>query len=111
MVHQGDIDTAYPYWDVRLRSSWRLRFDLSRRLHDLRLVGLWMRCRARAALLFVCKKDGAIRMVIDGRKAFSLHRRPPAVGLAAGAHGAPWSRVLIDARRAAGLHASRRAGL
>ena len=81
MIDSGDIAPVYPYWDVNLRRSKKLRTFLFRRLLELGLVGLRRRCRSRASIFFAKKKDGTQRMVIDGREPSSLHSRPPHVGL------------------------------
>ena len=74
LVDNNDIEPVYPYWDVVLRRSRVKRLDLLKRLMSVGLVGLRLRIRARAALFFVEKKDGSLRLVVDGREASSLHR-------------------------------------
>ena len=85
MIESGEITPVYPYWDVVLRRSRRKRLDLFRRLMDAGLVGLRQRIRARAGIFFVTKKDGSLRMVVDGREPSSFHRRPPHTGLGSAA--------------------------
>ena len=77
----GEVPPIYPYWDVRLRQSPALRLKLFKDLIACGLVGLRLRLRARAALFFVAKKDGTLRMIVDAREASAMCRRPPRTAL------------------------------
>ena len=81
LVDAGNIQPVYPYWDVNLRHRRQLRLDLFRQLMKVGLVGLRLRIKARASLFFVTKKNDQLRLVVDGREASSLHKRPPSIGL------------------------------
>ena len=81
LVDSGDMAPVYPYWDVVIASNRAKRMDLFKRLMHVGLVGFRRRIQARASLFFVGKKDGSLRLVVDGREASSLHRRPPHASL------------------------------
>eukprot|EP00972_Heterocapsa_arctica_P043067 6349438-Heterocapsa_arctica.AAC.1 len=72
---------------------------------DAGLVGLRRRIRARAGLFFVTKKDGSLRMVVDGREPSSFHLRPPhtGLGLAAAISSLDLSAAALDATHPPGL--------
>ncbi|CAK0861131.1 unnamed protein product, partial [Prorocentrum cordatum] len=85
MVEAGELPPIYPYWDANLRRDPVLRLGLFKQLMRIGLVGVRTRCRARASIFFVGKKDGSLRMVIDGREPSALHRRPPRTELGSAA--------------------------
>ena len=85
MVEAGELAPVYPFWDVNLRRDPELRLDLFKKLIRIGLVGVRTRCRARASIFFVGKKDGTLRMVIDGREPSAMHRRPPRTELGSAA--------------------------
>eukprot|EP00959_Pyramimonas_sp_CCMP1952_P018625 393377-Pyramimonas_sp.AAC.1 len=85
MTETGELAPVYPFWDVNLRRDPKLRLDLFKRLIRIGLVGVRTRCRARASIFFVGKKDGSLRMVIDGLEPSAMHRRPPRAELGSAA--------------------------
>ena len=85
LVDSGHIQPVTPFWDMNLRHRRSVRIDLFKKLMAVGLVGLRLQIRARAALFFVEKKDLSLRLVVDGREASALHRRPPSVGLGSAA--------------------------
>ena len=85
MAEAGELPPVYPFWDVNLRRDADLRLGLFKKLIRIGLVGVRTRCRARASIFFVGKKDGTLRMVIDGREPSALHRRPPRTELGSAA--------------------------
>ena len=85
MEETGALQPVTPFWDIVLRHKRHLRLELFKRLIQTGLVGLRLRIRSRAALFFVAKKDGTLRLIVDGREASMLHRRPPSVGLGSAA--------------------------
>ncbi|CAK0812480.1 unnamed protein product, partial [Prorocentrum cordatum] len=86
MVESGELPPVYPFWDVNLRRDPALRLDPFKKLMRIGLVGVHTRCRARASIFFIGKKDGSsLRMVIDGREPSSMHRRPPRTELGSAA--------------------------
>ena len=66
-----------PYWDPKLRRSRKIRFALYKELFRLGILTFRSGIKAKAALFFVKKKDGTIRLIVDGRQANAYHRRPP----------------------------------
>ncbi|CAK0884216.1 unnamed protein product [Prorocentrum cordatum] len=85
MTETGELAPVYPFWDVNLRREPKLRLDLFKKLIRIGLVGVRARCRARASIFFVGKKDGSLRMVIDGQEPSAMHRRPPRTELGSAA--------------------------
>jgi len=71
------IQPVTPYWDPVLKRNRRARLDFIRRLHAVGLVGFRLSIRGRIGAFCVGKKDGSLRLVLDGREPSSLHRRPP----------------------------------
>ncbi|CAK0836100.1 unnamed protein product, partial [Prorocentrum cordatum] len=96
MTEAGELlAPVHPFWDVNLRRDPKLRLDLFKKLIRIGLVGVRTRCRVRASIFFVDKKDGSrTRMVIDGREPSAMHRRPPRTEL--GSSAAP-SGLCFDA--------------
>ena len=78
---QGLLPQIRPYWDPVLRWNRSVRIRLSCRLAAMGLIGFRLSILARVALFFVGKKDGGLRMVVDGREPSALHRPPPHVNL------------------------------
>ena len=76
-----DLILPRPYWDPILSGSAKQRRALLAHLLSIHIVGPHLQQKAPAGLFFVWKKDGCIRMVIDGRQANLLQRRPPRVYL------------------------------
>ena len=76
-----DLVLPEPYWDPVLAHNSEKRHGLFRLLLSLRIAGAHLQSKAPAGLFFVWKKDGCIRMVVDGRQANLLQRRPPRVYL------------------------------
>ncbi|CAK0814825.1 unnamed protein product, partial [Prorocentrum cordatum] len=102
LTEQGLITPARPYWGPRLRHDRAARRDIVMRLRAVGLVGFRLGIRAQIGAFFVAKKDGMLRLVIDGREASSLHRRPPHSALgSAGAQAGP--ALSPSALRRAGL--------
>ena len=58
LIDNGEIAPVYPYWDIVFSKSRLKRLDLFRRLYSIGLLGLRLRSRARASILFVAKRDG-----------------------------------------------------
>ena len=52
-------------------------FNFFKDLPAVGLVSFTRRIRARVAPFFVTKKNGDLRLVIDGKEPSALHRRPP----------------------------------
>eukprot|EP00973_Karenia_brevis_P094274 12421627-Karenia_brevis.AAC.1 len=72
--HDGQVT---PYWDPKPRFSRLERLRLFERLRVLKLVGFRQAIRGRVGRFFVSKKDGTLRMIIDGRESSRLCRKPP----------------------------------
>ena len=75
------IQPITPYWDPVLRHNRKARIDFIKRLHAVGLVGFRLAIRGRIGAFCVGKKDGSLRLVLDGREPSSLHRRPPHTAL------------------------------
>ncbi|CAK0851311.1 unnamed protein product [Prorocentrum cordatum] len=63
------------------------------------LVGVWARCRGRAGIFFAGKKDGSLRVVVDGREPSATRRRPPRTELGS---AAALSGLCLDSDRPGG---------
>ncbi|CAK0850366.1 unnamed protein product, partial [Prorocentrum cordatum] len=72
MVEAGELAPARPFWGANLRGDPTLRLDLSMEL-------------MRIGIFFVGKRDGTLRMAIDGRGPSAMHRRPPRTELGSAA--------------------------
>ena len=70
-----------PYWDPTLRKDTRQRAELFHKLADLKILSLRARARAFDGLLFVKKKDGMIRLIVNARRANRYHARTPRTSL------------------------------
>lgn len=68
---------ARPYWDPALSRSRAERGRLIQKLHGAHLISWRLRARASVGVFCVGKKDGSLRLVLDGRIPSALHRRPP----------------------------------
>lgn len=70
-----------PYWDVTLdpaRKANRPRLlALLLRLAEMQMVVGVRRKESCVGMLFVAKKTGALKIIIDGRQPNSFHRAPP----------------------------------
>ncbi|CAK0888003.1 unnamed protein product, partial [Prorocentrum cordatum] len=75
------IQPITPYWDPILKNNRRARIDFIKRLASVGLVGFRLSIRGRIGAFFVGKKDGSLRLVLDGREPSSLRRRPPHAAL------------------------------
>ena len=73
----GEFPRICPYWDPVLRSCRATRLKLFEKLRSMSLLGFRRRLRGRASFFFMKKKQGWIRMIIDGREASALCFRPP----------------------------------
>ena len=75
-----------PYWDPSLDpSTARGRVRLIGLLRKLVVMGIVIGVKRKnidAALFFVAKKGGWIRMIVDGRQPNSFHRLPPHASMA-----------------------------
>ena len=66
------------YWDPTLQRDVGERMKLFRRMHEIELLDLQPAVLAKAGIFCVKKKTPQfIRMIIDGRHANFMHRRPP----------------------------------
>ena len=81
LVDAGEIPQIQPFWDASLRFSATKRRDFIRALHRCGLVSFRLRIAYRVGCFFVAKKNGDIRLVIDGREPSAFHQRPPHVEL------------------------------
>ena len=72
---------ATPHWDLRLKSSRALRFQLYRRLHRQGLLSFRRKVKCLAGLFEVRKKDRMQRLIVDARGACASHRAPPTTRL------------------------------
>ena len=81
LVDAGEIPQIRPYWDAVLRRSASKRRDFIRALHRCGLVSFRRKIAYRVGCFFVAKKNGDIRLVIDGREPSAFHQRPPHVEL------------------------------
>ena len=71
-----------PYWDPALKTDSSKRLRLFKRMFDIGLLDLQPVIRAKAGIFCVKKKDPRyIRLIIDGRQANFMHRRPPTTRL------------------------------
>ncbi|CAK0861936.1 unnamed protein product [Prorocentrum cordatum] len=70
-----------PYWDPILKNNCWARIDFIKRLASVGLVGFRLSIRGRIGAFCVGKKDGSLRLALDGREPSSLHRRPPHAAL------------------------------
>eukprot|EP00973_Karenia_brevis_P079251 10997002-Karenia_brevis.AAC.1 len=70
-------DRITPYWDPKLRFSRQEQKRFFSRLHSLQLVGYRRSIRGRVGMFFVLKKDGSLKMIIDGRESSRLCKKPP----------------------------------
>ncbi|CAK0882533.1 unnamed protein product, partial [Prorocentrum cordatum] len=77
LSEQGLIVLVRPYWGPRLRRDMTARRDFVMRLRAVSLVGFRLAIPARIGSFFMAKKGGELRLVLGGREASSLHRRPP----------------------------------
>ena len=71
-----------PYWDPTLHDSQDNMREFLGALHRANLLSWRRRARAHIGIFFIRKKDGRLRVVIDGRLPSAMHRRPPRSGLA-----------------------------
>jgi len=79
---QDTADPIRPYWDLILRRDSQARWDLFKKLWDVKLLGFRVAIKAKVGLFFVKKKKPTeIRMVVDARQANRCHRRPPVTRL------------------------------
>ena len=75
-----------PYWDPTLQRDSDKRMQLFRRMFSIGLLDLQPVIRAKAGIFCVKKKTPEhIRMIIDGRQANFMHRRPPVTRLGSSA--------------------------
>ena len=71
-----------PYWDPMLPDSRGNMREFLGALHRAKLLARRRRARSHIGIFFIQKKDGRLRVVIDGRLPSALHWRPPRSGLA-----------------------------
>eukprot|EP00971_Amphidinium_carterae_P019267 379259-Amphidinium_carterae.1 len=71
-----------PYVDAVLRKSKKKYQDFVAMLVEKQLVIFSDRCKAKAGVFFVAKKNDDLRMVIDARPANRLFTTPPGVNMA-----------------------------
>ncbi|CAK0814522.1 unnamed protein product, partial [Prorocentrum cordatum] len=76
-IQDGLITPVKPYWDPKLRSYRSALFDFLKGLLACGLGGLRTSIRARIALFFRAKEDGAQRMIVDAQETSQLMREPP----------------------------------
>ena len=75
-----------PYWDPQLQKDAGERMKLFRRMFDIGLLDLQPVVLAKAGIFCVKKKTPQyIRMIVDGRQANFMHRRPPVTRLGSSA--------------------------
>ena len=77
LYQQELIPRIRPYWDPILKFSRARRVSFIQKLVGVGLVGFRRGIKARVGMFFAAKKNGSQRLIIDGREASSLHRRPP----------------------------------
>jgi hypothetical protein len=77
LYEAGLLQPIQPFWDPVLRFNRRLRVRLIQRLAQLGLVGYRLAIKGRVGLFCAGKKDGSLRLIVDGREPSSFHRRPP----------------------------------
>ena len=70
-----------PYWDVVLAANGRLRRQFMDTLRRKGLVGYRRKVFSFVGMFFVRKKDGQIRLVVDGRTTNARHKLPPHTSL------------------------------
>lgn len=81
-VADGPALWARPYWDPVLRHSRSKLAELLVHLDKAQLITWRGRARASVGIFYVGKKDGSLRVVVDGRIPSAMHRRPPRSDLA-----------------------------
>ena len=75
-----------PYWDPKLKNDTQLRHQLFKRMFQIGLLDLQPVIKAKAGIFCVKKKDPRfVRLIIDGRQANFMHRRPPTTRLGSSA--------------------------
>ena len=77
LYQQELIPRIRPYWDPILKFSRTRRVSFIQKLVRVGLIGFRRGIKARVGMFFAAKKNGSQRLIIDGREASSLHRRPP----------------------------------
>ena len=71
------LDDVTPYWDPLLRRSASHRLEFFTELRRIGLLQFTTVARAFVGVLFVAKKGGWLRMVVEGRSPSACHARPP----------------------------------
>ena len=89
----GDGRAITPYFDPRLANDRKLRMRFFNTLRSKRLVTLRRKVFSFVGLSFVRKKDGSIRLVVDGRATNALHRIAPHTALGS---AAAWSDIDVS---------------
>ena len=69
--------TRKPYFDEVLRRNRKTYVKFVRELLKLGLFRVTFDCKSEVGILFVSKKNGSLRMIIDARPANDLMRKPP----------------------------------
>lgn len=86
LAEKPDAMPRRPYWDPILQRDVGERMKLFRRMHEIGLLDLQPTVLAKAGIFCVKKKTPQfIRMIIDGRQANFMHRRPPVTRLGSSA--------------------------
>ena len=87
-----EFGPARPYVDPSLRNP-KLYKRVLRQFEAAGLVEYRLRCEAPVGLFFVYKKDGSLRVILDGRCASHHFDAPPVVELAT---GSSFAQISVD---------------
>ena len=71
-----------PYWDPKLRHSFKARLQLYKALWARGLLTFRHRTKSKVGFFCVKKKDGMQRLIVDARLPNACHHRPPTTRLA-----------------------------
>ena len=79
---EGEMEKGVPgcYMDPLLANSPSRFLDFVCKLFKCCLIGFARSVRVECGLLFVTKKSGKLRMIIDARRANVMFRKPPSEG-------------------------------